>query len=422
LEPAAEVEPATQEEEAVKFETLFLEELEEGEGIQPATAEEAVAREELPDWLRELEAETPEMPLEEQPQVERVVEEPALAEPGAWEEEEFAEAAVSETVEEEGLPDWLKELEKIEPTPVEPSLAETPEWMLESEIQQAAEPEITEAITEEPEPAIQEPAVQEPAVQEPAVLEPAVEMPSWLMEETPAEETAVFEPEAEAVEPDVEGTPEWAAQPELEEEWDQATAEAPTQVSQREPAALEPAALEPAAMEPAAMKPTERIDINSASLRELESLPGIGFILAQSIINYRELHGPFKSIEELQEISGIGPSLVDELRDQLEAVVEAPEPSFLEERFAEVQGEEASALMAGREALVAGNFEAATGKFSELIHKNLYLEEIIRDLQEALYQQSGELTIWETLGDAYMRNEQLQEALEAYSRAEELLG
>jgi cytochrome c-type biogenesis protein CcmH/NrfG len=50
------------------------------------------------------------------------------------------------------------------------------------------------------------------------------------------------------------------------------------------------------------------------------------------------------------------------------------------------------------------------------------LEEIIRDLQEALYQQSGELTIWETLGDAYMRNEQLQEALEAYSRAEELLG
>jgi len=54
-------------------------------------------------------------------------------------------------------------------------------------------------------------------------------------------------------------------------------------------------------------KPQAPININRASQEELESLPGIGPVLAQAILAYRSEHGPFKSIEAIQDVSGIGP-------------------------------------------------------------------------------------------------------------------
>ena len=57
------------------------------------------------------------------------------------------------------------------------------------------------------------------------------------------------------------------------------------------------------------------IDLNSASVAELESLPGIGPVRASAIISYREKHGPFLSIEEVMNVSGIGPATFDSVRD-----------------------------------------------------------------------------------------------------------
>jgi competence protein ComEA len=57
------------------------------------------------------------------------------------------------------------------------------------------------------------------------------------------------------------------------------------------------------------------ININSASLTELESLPGIGPVIGQRIIDYRNEHGSLASIEEIQKVSGIGPKTFERLKD-----------------------------------------------------------------------------------------------------------
>lgn len=57
------------------------------------------------------------------------------------------------------------------------------------------------------------------------------------------------------------------------------------------------------------------ININSASLEELNRLPGIGPVLAQRIIDYRQQHGPFRTIEDIQNVSGIGPQKYDGIKE-----------------------------------------------------------------------------------------------------------
>jgi len=48
------------------------------------------------------------------------------------------------------------------------------------------------------------------------------------------------------------------------------------------------------------------ININTATARGLEALPGVGEVTAQRIIEHREANGPFESVEDIQDVSGIG--------------------------------------------------------------------------------------------------------------------
>lgn len=57
------------------------------------------------------------------------------------------------------------------------------------------------------------------------------------------------------------------------------------------------------------------ININTASADELDSLPGIGPSIAQRILDYREENGPFAAIEDILNVSGIGPSTFEQIKD-----------------------------------------------------------------------------------------------------------
>jgi tetratricopeptide (TPR) repeat protein len=71
--------------------------------------------------------------------------------------------------------------------------------------------------------------------------------------------------------------------------------------------------------------------------------------------------------------------------------------------------------------LQRGNLNEAMQGYGKLIKKGKMLDEIIFDLREALYRHPVDVVIWQTLGDAYMRAQRLQDALDAYTKAEELL-
>lgn len=60
-----------------------------------------------------------------------------------------------------------------------------------------------------------------------------------------------------------------------------------------------------------------RIDINSASRAELELLPGVGEVLAREIVADRERNGPFRSVDDLDRVKGIGAVTVERLRDRV---------------------------------------------------------------------------------------------------------
>ncbi len=82
-----------------------------------------------------------------------------------------------------------------------------------------------------------------------------------------------------------------------------------------------------------------KVNINTAGISELTQLKGIGTVKAQAIVAYRESHGPFKKIEDITKVKGIGPATFENLKAEItletvaetevvEVVEAAPAPSI----------------------------------------------------------------------------------------------
>jgi cytochrome c-type biogenesis protein CcmH/NrfG len=107
-----------------------------------------------------------------------------------------------------------------------------------------------------------------------------------------------------------------------------------------------------------------------------------------------------------------------------EKAVEAVPTSPAEEALVPVEmtsGTEEAALDDARQALNQGQPSQAVELLSGLIRQNVHLADIIKDLKDALNRFPEDIDIWVSLGDAHYRSNDLQEALNAYTKAEELV-
>ena len=70
-----------------------------------------------------------------------------------------------------------------------------------------------------------------------------------------------------------------------------------------------------------------KVDLNRATAAELQTLPGVGDVLAQRMIDYRQTHGPYKRIEDLLEVKGIGAKRLEQLHTLVTVGSAAEKPS-----------------------------------------------------------------------------------------------
>jgi competence ComEA-like helix-hairpin-helix protein len=69
----------------------------------------------------------------------------------------------------------------------------------------------------------------------------------------------------------------------------------------------------------AAEEKVSRVNVNTATAEEIASLPGIGPSYAKRIVEYREKNGPFKRVEDLLNVQGIGEKTLEKIRDKVVA-------------------------------------------------------------------------------------------------------
>jgi competence protein ComEA len=60
------------------------------------------------------------------------------------------------------------------------------------------------------------------------------------------------------------------------------------------------------------------VDLNTATLEQLDGLPGVGTITAQRILDWRSAHGRFTSVDQLREVSGIGQARLNQLKRRVQ--------------------------------------------------------------------------------------------------------
>ncbi len=418
-EDLPEFAPEDQEEEIEEELETLSEDLRSGEFLAKEIEEaEAEIEPDLPEWMQDTspssdfaevdeEIETPEWMQEESPE-----EEDELPD---WVEAIPTEEELEEPEEGEELPEWLESLGEqeglveVDHEPEEKEVEELPSWAMETD-------EEIEEVTE---------------------LEETIEStkPEDWIPETPPEE---LEEILETDEPVADLGPAMEAEEDADEEAElESIFDPPTWVKRgEEPEDEEQEWIPPAVLEEMqkAAERKEEVDLNSISLVDLERLPGVGYRAAQAIINYRDEHGRFSSIEDLHQISDLDETSIEIISSMvsvsapqtiqdipLHEETEEEKEIFKVPQTGKLVDEEYANIVRARELIDDNDYASAVDIYNQVLKKGYYLEKIITDFEKIIETTDDNFDIWQTLGDAYVRTDKLDEALNAYNEAERLL-
>ena len=167
---------------------------------------------------------------------------------------------------------------------------------------------------------------------------------------------------------------------------------------------------------------SEPIDLNKAAISQLESILGISYQVAKGIVTYREKHGPYKTMEDLINVPDIKDKQTIEILKPEVIIREVKEiPIPVEKTTPIVKEEPEKRLARARSLLSDSKIDEALEHYEYLIIKKKSIPDVINDLIQASFDHPLDVPLIKTLGDAYMRVNKLDEALEAYSKAEDLL-
>jgi cytochrome c-type biogenesis protein CcmH/NrfG len=330
--------------------------------------------------------------------------------------------AEEEVTEDDTTPEWLKIVEGEEPpaTPVEAEVEEEPVssdvleeqddfstgWLQSISEEAAAEAgaDISEEVADEiPEP----PAAETPewltSIEEDAEEELAVEeipdMAAIFGDEDEEEPAAVAEPEAEPIEPEEVSPPPPEPEPVQPEE----AAPPTTEISPDEPE-----------------EPVDKPTMVPEWLQEIaDEKPSAD---AEPVIEPEWL----PEVREPEPQPDVQPVAEEEWQPEAEAEAEAPPapppaPVVDEEPAAAPPAPPSDEVIEANRAVQSGDIDSAIKQFNSIIKKGKLLEEAIEEIKEALRRHPVNVELWQVLGDAYMKENNLQEALDAYSKAENLL-
>jgi hypothetical protein len=300
-------------------------------------------------------------------------------------------------VPEEEMPGILPE-QPVEETPLEP----LPDWLQGIEAV-AAIP--TEPLGPAKEPAEELPArMQETELPSPEKAGEKAEegLPEWLqgLESTP--ETGVIPAPAEPVAVETVPAVEWP---------------------QEQPAEIEPLAEMPVEEAGQAVElPQEQLlEVWPSVEAPIEEAVSVHWVPEEQPLEIIPAEETLPVVEELhQAVASLEqPEITEEISQPV--VTPAPE-EFPAEVVPVIAGVDITQVFSeAQDDLHAGNLDQALPKYLELIESQAYIEEIIRDLQNALYRHPVDVALHETLGDAYAQSNRLQDALDTYTKAEELL-
>jgi len=332
---------------------------------------------------------------------------------------------------EEGVPEEIASSEEI-PSPPQPEEIESAFSWLESLASRQGVDEDTlltppslrqktppDWIMEEAEPPTPSPEEIAQPIEEISVEKEEILMPSTELGDVPVIST--IESETVKKEPIEEEMPEWLKGLEVPEQTSdvESTTEVPAWVEEMEVGQSPETGWQPTEeiqveeIQPPTTVPTiEEIKVTEETL--LLGEEGFEQETAKQVVE------PTSSTEWIPESVEI-PS--EEVKTTITKISEAPEepsPFFPSAKTSKIE-DARTFIGQARQSLADGKLDEAVEQYNQLILSGTMLEEVIHDLRNALYRYPVDITLWESLGDAYLRENRLQDALDAFTKAEELL-